>query len=70
MTLETSTFGTTCLGVFDMHGAHRNLGRENLLDHEQAFIDRAIGLVGVEFGESLHELSPKRDARRYGGAFG
>ena len=69
VTLETSTFGTTCLSIFDMRGVHRNLGRENLLDDEQAFIDRAIGLVGVEFGESLHELSPNREARRYGSAF-
>lgn len=69
VTLEVSTLGTKCVGVFDMGGGHKNLGRDDLLDDEHAFIDRAIELVQAEFGERFHELSLKRGARRHGGAF-
>jgi len=62
VTLEESVFGTKCLCIFDRGGVHRNLGPDELLDDEQAFIDRAIGLVQAEFGERLHELSPKAQA--------
>lgn len=55
VTLETTVFGTKAIGVFDTTGIHQNFGFDDLLNGEQAFIDKAIALVQDKFGERFQE---------------
>ena len=50
VTLEKSMFGTECLCIFDVNGAHQNLGSGEEWKDENAFVRKGLEVIKNELG--------------------